>query len=117
MSAQTRSLYSLQYSYVLVLFSYQRSVLTCCSNRFVANGSTFVRSLAFGSLQLCSYQRSAPLPVFDASLNAGDGESGPVTIAAGLPHFAVGIWRIWGRDTFISLPGLMLATERYEEAR
>jgi predicted glycogen debranching enzyme len=33
------------------------------------------------------------------------------TIVAGFPWFAD-----WGRDTFISLPGLLLATGRYEEA-
>jgi len=34
------------------------------------------------------------------------------TILAGYPWFAD-----WGRDTFIALPGLMLATKRYDEAR
>ena len=33
------------------------------------------------------------------------------TIVAGFPWFAD-----WGRDTFISLPGLLLATGRHEEA-
>ena len=94
-------------------FRFVRSLL----GRFIANGSSFVRALGLGSVQLCSYQRSAPLPVFDASLSVGDGENGPVSIAAGLPHFAVGIWRIWGRDTFVSLPGFLIITERYTDAR
>ncbi|NJL31993.1 MAG: hypothetical protein HC898_10380, partial [Phycisphaerales bacterium] len=34
------------------------------------------------------------------------------TIMAGYPWFAD-----WGRDTFIALPGLLLTTERFEEAR
>ncbi|MBN2269166.1 MAG: glycogen debranching enzyme family protein [Sedimentisphaerales bacterium] len=34
------------------------------------------------------------------------------TILAGYPWFAD-----WGRDTFIALPGLLLATKRYDEAR
>lgn len=39
--------------------------------------------------------------------------AGPAkTIIAGYPWFAD-----WGRDTFIALPGLLLETQRYEEAR
>ncbi|KAK6019289.1 hypothetical protein OSTOST_15082, partial [Ostertagia ostertagi] len=39
------------------------------------------------------------------------------TRITGLPHFAVDIWRNWGRDTFIALPGCLLATGRYYDAK
>ncbi|MBN1509314.1 MAG: glycogen debranching enzyme family protein [Sedimentisphaerales bacterium] len=42
----------------------------------------------------------------------GDADGERVSIVAGYPWFAD-----WGRDTFIALPGLLLATGRHEEAR
>jgi predicted glycogen debranching enzyme len=39
-------------------------------------------------------------------------ETGHTTILAGYPWFAD-----WGRDAFISLPGLLLATRRFDEAK
>lgn len=39
------------------------------------------------------------------------------SLAAGLPHFAAGWARTWGRDVFISLRGLFLTTGNYDGAK
>ena len=97
-------------------------------NPFISRSSTAIRALAQASVQLISVVPDARLPILSPNLR----EPRPVegvdqltlgfvqqcpSLAAGLPHFASGIWRNWGRDTFISLRGLLLLTGRYQEAR
>ncbi|CAK6439145.1 unnamed protein product [Pipistrellus nathusii] len=93
---------------------------------FVQNGSTFVKHLALGSVQMCGVGRfpclprlSPALPDVPYRLNEAtrEPEQCCVSLAAGLPHFSSGIFRCWGRDTFIALRGLLLLTGRYVEAR
>lgn len=129
---------------------------------FVQNGSTFVKLLAVGSVQMCGVGRFPALPPLSpamqnvpyrisdltkekeqccVSLAAGQpscphprkARSPPTlrkTLASifayltalppphpGLPHFSSGIFRSWGRDTFIALRGIMLITGRHLEAR
>jgi glycogen debranching enzyme len=95
---------------------------------FIKESSTFVRALAQSSIQLISVVPNARLPLLSPNLR----QPKPIeetdqqtlerfqqcpSLAAGFPHFGAGIWRNWGRDTFISLRGLLLLTGRYEEAR
>jgi glycogen debranching enzyme len=95
---------------------------------FINQSSTFIRALAQSSIQLISIVPNARLPLLSPNLR----EPRPIegidektferiqqcpSLAAGFPHFGAGIWRNWGRDTFISLRGLLLLTGRYEEAR
>ncbi|KAI4893230.1 hypothetical protein NFI96_025576, partial [Prochilodus magdalenae] len=93
---------------------------------FVQEGSTFVRLLALGSVQMCGVGRFPALPPLSPALPDVPCRSNSITkqeeqccisMAAGLPHFSAGIFRCWGRDTFIALRGLLLVTGRYLEAR
>lgn len=89
--------------------------------------SMFCKSLALASIQFAGIVKSSPLPTLSPNLLApllktqidSDGKYRPecVSLAAGLPHFSSGYMRNWGRDTFISLRGLLLLTGRHEEAK
>ncbi|XP_035993698.1 glycogen debranching enzyme isoform X1 [Fundulus heteroclitus] len=93
---------------------------------FIEKGSTFVHHLALGSVQMCGVGRCPALPPISTKVPdvpyrispvTGEEEQCCVSLAAGLPHFSAGIFRCWGRDTFIALRGLMLITGRHTEAR
>ncbi|XP_077471646.1 glycogen debranching enzyme [Stigmatopora argus] len=93
---------------------------------FIQSGSSFARHLALASLQMCGVGRFPALPPLSSKLDdvpycvspiTGHKEQCCATVAAGLPHFSTGIFRCWGRDTFIALRGLMLLTGRHVEAR
>lgn len=93
---------------------------------FVQNGSTFVKQLGMASIQMCGIGRFPALPQLSPSLKGvpyrlnyitNEKEQCCPSLAAGLPHFAAGLFRCWGRDTFISLKGLLLVTGRAPEAR
>lgn len=82
---------------------------------FVFQGDEFVKKLAISSLALIGETTSARLPRLSSAIDCN--VSSTVTMAAGLPHFATGYMRCWGRDTFISMRGLLLATGRFNDAR
>ncbi|KAI9715764.1 MAG: hypothetical protein M1812_005763 [Candelaria pacifica] len=73
----------------------------------VREGQWFLQSLAMTSVQYTGFMKSASLYP----------QRSVPSLAAGLPHFSSDWARCWGRDIFISLRGLFLATGRYAEAR
>ena len=85
------------------------------SSDLVKNGSKFIELLALGGVALYGLVKSSPLPPLSPKIAIKN--SIQPTLAAGLPHFSTGYMRNWGRDTFISLKGLLLVTGRHEEAK
>ncbi|ODV84903.1 glycoside hydrolase family 13 protein [[Candida] arabinofermentans NRRL YB-2248] len=73
----------------------------------IQQSTEYVQSLALVSIQMVSNMRSASINPFTTV----------PSMAAGLPHFSYDFMRCWGRDVFISVRGLLIATERYEEAK
>uniref|UniRef100_A0A1A9VSP7 4-alpha-glucanotransferase n=1 Tax=Glossina austeni TaxID=7395 RepID=A0A1A9VSP7_GLOAU len=84
---------------------------------FIRDGHNFSQLLGLATLQFLSVCKSANLPTLSPELLPPKPLSQHVTLAAGLPHFSTGYMRCWGRDTFISLRGVMFLTGRYVEAR
>eukprot|EP00933_Yihiella_yeosuensis_P052310 TRINITY_DN50347_c0_g1_i1.p1 TRINITY_DN50347_c0_g1~~TRINITY_DN50347_c0_g1_i1.p1 ORF type:complete len:796 (+),score=125.18 TRINITY_DN50347_c0_g1_i1:129-2390(+) len=76
--------------------------------------STLVRDLALACCQFWGATKQAPL---NWDLAQRDGWQAHPSLCAGLPHFSAGFMRNWGRDTFISLKGCLLVSDRFEEAR
>jgi glycogen debranching enzyme len=76
-------------------------------SEFVSAGHSFTQDLALCSVQMHGLVQSASLD---------PGKATP-SLAAGLPHFAAGWARCWGRDVFISLRGLFLTTGNFDGAK
>ncbi|XP_046960879.1 glycogen debranching enzyme [Vanessa cardui] len=81
-----------------------------------ARGCSLSRALALTSVQLAGSVPSARLPALSPALPPPR-PAHSVSLSAGLPHFAVGYMRCWGRDTFIALRGNFLLTGRFQDAR
>lgn len=92
---------------------------------FVSQGSHLIQRLALGSLALTGFNPTSALPYLSSSVSVKPPEiilNGTKyqfcsTIAAGLPHFASGYFRNWGRDTFIAIRGALMIPGRFLEAQ
>lgn len=85
--------------------STERAIEQMSSN--IRHGQRFLKSMALVSVQCTGYMQNASL--WPDKLVP--------SLAAGLPHFAQDWARCWGRDVFISLRGLLLATGRFDDAK
>lgn len=108
-------------SILLPLYTNLLDRVWALSSEFIRNGDNFVQRLALGGIALVGSHSPSPLPPLAASsiplsLIHLAGPKLP-TLAAGLPHFASGYMRNWGRDTFIALKGLTLLTGHFDVAK
>lgn len=84
---------------------------------FVQDGGPFVRALSLASVALTADVKGAQLPQVPKDKLKGKKVEVMPSLAAGLPHFSAGHMRCWGRDTFISMRGLLMLTGRINTAR
>jgi len=111
-----------QFPRFLTAFYFDLVISTLCSAaaheicRFgpVVSPTSFRGELILATAQFWGATESAPLH-WDRAQE--EGWRRHPSLSAGLPHFATGFMRNWGRDTFISLRGCLLVTQRWEEAR
>lgn len=73
--------------------------------------------LALASFALCGRLKGSPVP--EPIMPTPTSTHAPLvlSLSAGLPHFSSTYMRNWGRDTFISLRGLLMLTNRFVDAK
>ncbi|RNA36596.1 glycogen debranching enzyme isoform X1 [Brachionus plicatilis] len=97
----------------LWLMSASNQLNTKLENFDLMNASKFLEGLCLAGISLVGNLTSAKLP--DTIIQT-DTEP-KLSLSAGLPHFSTTYMRNWGRDTFISIPGLLLLTNRFTDAK
>lgn len=126
--------FSPKYFTLVVIAAYQalryRAIELCTpvvrvdkpSTRHRSSLEAFLSGCAMMTFQLCGRVSSTRLvpsqyPLSLSKAPAGDDKERSPCMAAGLPFFSTQYMRCWGRDIFISLPGLFLRLGHYDSAR
>ncbi|CAH8590703.1 unnamed protein product [Schistosoma turkestanicum] len=104
----------------VTLTEFIRLEVTLRYSTWIRSSSSIAKNLAVATSQFYGFIGNSRLPGRVAHFNKNtpnpEVEATFCSLAAGLPHFAEGMWRSWGRDTFISLRGCLLLTGRSEDA-
>ncbi|KAI9204547.1 glucanotransferase domain of glycogen debranching enzyme-domain-containing protein [Polychytrium aggregatum] len=89
------------------------------STRRVSSLETLAQSLIMTTYQLYGSVKSTGLYPYIYPTRTKSFPDGlkAACLAAGLPHFSTHHMRCWGRDVFISIPGLLLTTGHFLEAK
>ncbi|KAK4475741.1 hypothetical protein MN116_001003 [Schistosoma mekongi] len=104
----------------VTLTEFIKREITLRFSSWIRTSSSIAKNLAVATTQFYGFIGNSRIPgriQFNKEITQNlQIEAMYCSLSAGLPHFAEGMWRSWGRDTFIALRGCLLLTGRYQDA-